>query len=227
VKTRAFTLIEMIMALSACAVILAAIYGVFSRAIHLRNDATMRARDARVRAHAAAVIANDLRNGWLSGGKLAAQLTSTPGSGGSSFPGYLKLTATTARQIPERMEGTEPPATTTETMIGDVQQIEYYIVNDPEAAGTKSGMLVRAVDTNILAPAREAPVETPLLRDVEAIEVSFFEGTTWVETWPAAAGALTPPEAVRIVITQASHEKVAAPPPLEVLVKWTAQPLSR
>jgi len=63
---RAFTLIEMIMALAACAVILTAVYGVFTRAIHLRNDATERVSASRSRAHAAAVLRNDLRNARIS-----------------------------------------------------------------------------------------------------------------------------------------------------------------
>src|SRR4051794_29505405 len=33
-----FTLIELILALAACAVLMAAVYGVFSKAIHLRNE---------------------------------------------------------------------------------------------------------------------------------------------------------------------------------------------
>ena len=96
-----FTLLELVMALAASAVILAAIYGVFSRAVHLRDDATARTRESRVRAHAAAVIRDDLRHAFISGSttatSLALKLTGSAEGTASSFPGYLTFTTTTGR----------------------------------------------------------------------------------------------------------------------------------
>lgn len=207
---RAFTLIEMIMALAACAVILAAVYGVFARAIHLRNDATERARESRSRAHAAAVIRNDLRNGFVSGGKLANALTGSRSSAASSFPGYLKFTTTTARA-------------TADVIAGDLQQIEYYVVADPDAAERKAGLLVRTVDTNLLASTRETPPETPLLNEVEALEVSFFDGISWRESWEVTDEDKTLPEAVRVTIRRTPKARGEVVPPVEIAVPWATQ----
>ena len=100
-KRRAFTLLELVMALAASAIILAAIYGVFSRAVHLRDDATTRVREARVRGHAAAVLRDDLRNALISGSTtataLGSMLTGSQERKESSFPGYLAFTTTTGR----------------------------------------------------------------------------------------------------------------------------------
>src|SRR5687768_8743449 len=73
-RRHAFTLLEVLMALAAGAVILTAIYGVFSKAVHLRDSATDRAREVRVRARAVSILRNDLRNARISGGELAATL---------------------------------------------------------------------------------------------------------------------------------------------------------
>lgn len=200
----AFTLIEMIMALAACAVILAAVYGVFTRAIHLRNAATERARESRSRAHAAAVIASDLRNAWFTKGTLATIFQGSSESHGSTFPGSVKFAATNAR------EAADAPR-------GDVQGIEYYVVTDPNSAGSKAGLLVRAVNTNLLAATGEVPTEVPLLPGVEAMELSFFDGTAWTDTWDLPGTNTTLPEAVRVTIRQASSREQTNSAPLEVL----------
>jgi type II secretion system protein J len=209
----AFTLLELVMATAAAAIILAAIYGVFSKAIHLRQDATERMRNARVRAHAAAVIRNDLVNALVSGGKLAATLTGSQETHGSSFPGYLKFTTTT---------GTTQP--TDASLVGDVQQVEYYIINDPDASSGKSGLLMRATETNLLTTVQEQAPEQRLLVGVESFEVSFFDGQNWQESWEVNETTKTLPQAVRVRIQPAPT--VAGGPssaPIEVLVPWTTQ----
>ena len=219
---RAFTLIELVLAMAACAALLMAIYGFFSNAVHLRNDLTERTREARVRARAAGVIRNDLRNAIVSGGTLAAVLEGSPQSTGGSFPGYLKFTTTTA---PDAEEVPNP----------DVQQIEYYIVTDPEAADQKAGMLVRAHTRNLLATTTEVAVEEPLLAGMESMEVSFYDGSSWQDSWSytsssttgttsTTSGSTTLPEAVRVRLHPA--RKAAGdfvPAPIEVLVPWTVQ----
>jgi hypothetical protein len=104
-------------------------------------------------------------------------------------------------------------------------------------------MLVRAVDRNLLARVRDGGHEEQLLTGVSALEVSFFDGTNWANTWSytpptsgtnststnsnVSTGAALLPEAVRVRITQvASSDKVPTPPPLEILVPWSVQPLA-
>jgi type II secretion system protein J len=203
---RAFTLIEMVLALAGCAVILAAIYGIFSRAVHLRDEAMARTRDVRVRAHAASVLRNDLRNARISGGTLAATLEGSQKAQSGSFPGYLKFITTTT---PDDLD----------LPSNDLQQVEYYLTADPAATDQKSGLLVRAVDRNLLAAVRETPAEEPLLSGVEAMEVSFYDGESWKESWTYSDEDKTVPEAVRVRLRMSPGS-----PPLEVLVPWTTQP---
>ncbi len=213
-KRAGFTLLELIMALAASAVILAAIYGVFSRAVHLRDDATTRTREARVRLHAASVIRDDLQHALISGSTaataIAVSLTGTEDGTSSSFPGYLKLTTTTARDIET-------------TPVGDVQEVEYYIVEDPDASDRNAGLLVRTIDRTLLAQTRETPAEEPLLHGVEKMEVEFYDGDTWQTAWEVTSTDLTLPEAVRVRLQPAPKVQGQPAAPIEILVPWTTK----
>ena len=202
---RGFTLLELTVALAASAIVLSAIFGIFSRAIHLRDNATERARDARVRLRAANVIRNDLRNARVSGGTLAATLEGSQESHGAGFPGYIKFTTTTTP------DDADEPST-------DVQQVEYYIVNDPVTTDRKSGLLVRATTRDLLTTVREQAPEEILLADVSAMEVSFFDGQEWKESWAVSDADKTLPTAVRVRLLTAAN-----PTPIEVLVPWTTE----
>jgi type II secretion system protein J len=211
---RAFTLIEIVLAMAACAVILTAVYGVFSRAVKLRDNATAHIREARVRARAAAVLANDLRNARISGGTLAATLEGSQSGQSGSFPGYLKFTTTTAQDIVQDAQ---------ETPASDVQRVEYYIANDPDSSDPKSGLLVRTIERDLLATVETTPDEEPLLPGVESMEVAFYDGSAWQESWNYKESK-TVPEGVRVRLQPIATESAAKPAPIEILVPWTTQP---
>ena len=209
-RAQAFTLIELLMSLAVCAVILAAIYGVFSRAIHLRDNAMHRTRDVRVAARAAATLRNDLRNALVSGGTLAAALEGSQQSHGGGFPGYLKFTATTAKDADDDIGG-------------DVQEIEYYIARDFEAADQKAGVLVRTINRDILNTTKQALPEERVLAGVESMDVSFYSGSAWKTSWEVTTDSKTLPEAVRVSIQSVADAEGHKPTPIEVIVPWTTQ----
>lgn len=213
-RRAAFTLLELVMALAASAVILAAIYGVFSRAVHLRDEATARVREARIRGHAASVIRDDLRNALISGSTtataLGSTLTGSQDSKESSFPGYLAFTTTTGR---------DAEATPT----ADVQKVEYFITNDPEAVDRNSGMLVRTVERTILAQTPETPLQVPLLHGLEKMEIEFYDGSSWQNSWQITETEKTLPEAVRVRLQPASSLRGEHVSPIEIVVPWTTK----
>lgn len=213
IRRQAFTLLELVLAMAACAVILTAIYSVFSRAVKLRDSATTHIREARVRARAATVLANDLRNARLSGGTLAATLEGSQAGQSGGFPGYLKFTTTTAQDIVQ--DAQQAPAS-------DVQRVEYFVASDPDSSDAKAGLLVRTVDRNLLATVAETPTEEPLLPGVESMKVAFYDGSTWQESWNYEE-TKTVPKAVRVRIQPAATDGAVKPAPIEVLVPWTTQ----
>ena len=68
----AFTLLEIVLASMAAALILLAIYGIFQHALRLRDSGDRRIHAARLRARAETAIRTDLQNALVSGGILAA-----------------------------------------------------------------------------------------------------------------------------------------------------------
>ena len=221
-----FTLIEIMFAAFASAIIFAALYGVFGSAMHLRENATVRTREAQMRSRAEAVIRKDLRNLYIStvGNNangttsangttlaLAGTLTGTPQAHGSQFPGYVQFTATTAELSDDQVGG-------------DVQTIEYYVTKDADPSNRDAGVLVRTESRiALLASTPPLPPEEPLLTRVTSLEVSFFDGNSWTPNWAFAGTADPLPQAVQVIIHQNDTTGHAAPP-LEIIERCTAIP---
>ena len=189
-RPAAFTLLEVVLASMAAAIILLAIYGIFQHALRLRDGGDRRIRATRLRARAETVIRNDLQNALVSGGILAATFSgdssgtdtsNLTGAGAGSFPGYFKFTTTTGRD-------------TSAELYGDVQQVEYYIIPDPaappEPGNAAGGILVRAITRDLLdaldttgsAQASYARQEQ-ILAGVQSFQVSFYDGANWQTSW--------------------------------------------
>lgn len=196
---RAFTLLELLLAMFAAAIIMAAIYGVFSRAVRLRNQAGERVRQTRLRARAAATLREDLRGAIVTGGLLASALEGSTQAPLSNFPGYLRFCTTTARADEDGVGG-------------DVQQVEWFIVGE---AGPGAGTLVRTVERDPLSVTQNDLPQDPVLSGVTALEVSFYDGAGWTNAWSYSAESPTLPAAVRVIIRQP-----APAPPIEVEEPW-------
>ena len=245
-RQRAFTLLEILLASVAAALILAAVYTVFVQAIHLRDKAAARVRDSRLRERAERVLRDDLNNALVSGGVLAASLTggsnSAGGPSGSGLPGYLKFTATNGKS-------------SSGDVASDLQQIEYYLTAGTGAnagGGPNGGVLTRAVTRDLLdaATTQTALQEEPILTGVQALQVQFYDGANWQDSWQytrpsnssgtatstgtsttastaVTVGNATLPQAVRVDVILAPSTTNGQPqPPIEILVPWTTQPFT-
>ncbi|MCX6966205.1 MAG: hypothetical protein NTZ46_00220 [Verrucomicrobia bacterium] len=226
-----FTLIEILFASMAAALILVAVYGIFQRAIKTRDHATARIRQALQRERAVTILRNDLRCAYISGGVLASSLEGGAQTQKSRFPGYLRFTTTTGKNRPDEA-------------YGDVQQVEYYITepdsltsgstaspseNNSDTSGDSknTGTLVRALSRDLLSPVEEAGEEQPILTRVQSFEVTFFDGMDWQGSWQVTDTEPTLPQAVRIRIQQtAASEQLPTPVPLEITVPLTTEPLN-
>lgn len=228
--SRAFTLIETILAIGAAAILLAALYGLFSKVIKLRDKATNHLRDAMVQARAVSVLRNDLLNGRIVSSAMRGGIVGmeTPPNG-TAFKGYLRFTTTTGRD-------------TDEAPYGDTQEVEYYIDSDAQSDNTEAGVLVRTIDHVLLADNPAIQTEERLLTGIQALELEFYDGTDWQTSWDSAtsttndtssssattgssstsasATASTPPKAVRVRIVPWVARGESPRPPIEVTVPW-------
>jgi len=214
----AFTLIEILLASLAAAILLVAVYGIFQRSVKTRDYATERIHQARQRERAANVLRNDLRNAYLSGGVLASTMEGGAQSQKSRFPGYLRFTATTGKNRPDEA-------------YGDVQQVEYYLSDANASLDHNTGTLVRALTRDLLATIPPEATEEQILTHVQTFEVTFYDGQNWQESWPvtvtSSTAAATMPQAIRVRVQQAAaSDHTATPTPLEILVPITTEALT-
>ncbi len=209
-KSGAFTLLEILIASVGAALIFAAIYGVFSSGMHLREKAINRTREAQMRARAYSTIRNDLRDAQVTGGVLGSILTTTQTSSQSQFPGYIQFTTSNA-EVADGQVG------------GDIQEIEYYIIASANSPDHTSGTLVRTVTRNLLPTTQDNPPQQPLLDGVKSLEVNFYDGTTWQTSWTLADPNDTLPQAIRFHIERAPDGAGVAAMPIDIVVPWTTQ----
>jgi type II secretion system protein J len=206
-----FTLIEVLTASVAFALMLAAVYGVFSRATRLRENASARTQEARLQARAVAMLRDDLRHGLVTGGRLGAGLEGSAQSSASRFPGYLRFTTTTGRNLPDAMQG-------------DIQEVEYYIEEDRAGTNGAGGVLVRTTDRNLLASVRETTHKDVLLSGVQSMEVAFLDGLNWIDSWELAQDDNRLPDAVRVRLRRAIVPgERNEPRPIEIFVPCTVR----
>lgn len=227
-----FTLIEVVLAIGAAAILLAALYGLASKVIKLRDKATDHLRDAMVQAHAVSVLKNDLLNGRIVSTAMRGGIVGmeTPPNG-ASFKGYLRFTTTTGRD-------------TADTQYGDTQEVEYYIDSDPQSDSTEAGVLVRTIDHVLLADNPAIQSEERLLSGIQELQLEFYDGTDWQTSWDSATSTTTgsssssstgtatpsssasstttstPPKGVRVRIIPYVAKGGAPRPPIEVVVPW-------
>lgn len=211
-----FTLIELLMAVFAASVILTSLYGVFSQALKRRDELIERTRLSALRTRAASVIRNDLQNAIITGidGGIADMLEGSREATHSRFPGTLRFTTTTGRESAEEF-------------FGDVQEVEYYIDTDPDAPNAEAGVLVRALDRNLLGSPRSATHEERLLTGVSSMAVEFFDGSSWIDSWAMTDPESELPVAVRVRLLQQADKtgvnKTGFIPPIEIVVPWSVQ----
>jgi type II secretory pathway component PulJ len=204
--------VEILVATVAMAILMVALHGVFSSGIRLRDRATERIQEVRLRERAERALRRDLRHALVTGGRIAAGLEGSKDAPASRFPGYFRFTTATA-------------PTTGDAFHADLQEVEYFIIEDPWSTNQQGGTLVRTLDRNLMASVREIEREETLLRNVESLEISFFDGENWVDSWEFVDTESSLPQAVEVVVRQAEQldQKGTPSPPIQVLVPWSVQ----
>jgi type II secretory pathway component PulJ len=224
-RSSGFTLIELLLAAAAAALILGVLVHVYSDAIRLRRAAGEHTRAARLEARAINFIRSDLRNARLSGGKMAVTLDTGDTATHSQFPGGLRFNTTTGR-INEDEFGPE------------LQQVEYYISADAESGEQKYGVLKRAINRTLLGTLTDPEGEETMLKGVESMEVGFFDGSQWQDSWDTSSSTTSSassssststsgpatPLAIRVRLMLAPDARPGSNRRMiEVLVPWTMQ----
>ena len=208
-----FTLIEVLFATLAFAIVLVAVNAVFYGSLRLREQADEKQKESLPRLRALELLKRDFRAAFYSEGFRADRFHCEPSRGLGVLADQIQFfakTGTTDQSAPW----------------SDVQQIEYYLApaNEPRENPNRLE-LVRAVTRNLLAPTYQPPVEQRILSGVGAFQLSFFDGETWTTSWDSELQTPALPKAVQIHLEFATTNRSnPLPPSLTHLVSILAEP---
>jgi len=221
-----FTLIEVLIAATAFAIVLAAINAVFYSALRLRNKAHESFEAALPLQHTLGVIRRDLANVVLPGGTLFGSLQTTPtanvsnnssnsGGGSITVPGQVSPNFFTTSGI---IDETSP--------FGEVQKVSYVLVDSTN--GVLGRDLFRSVSRNLLPSLQAQPTREPLMQGVQAVGFLYYDGTQWRDSWDTTVADLKTgltnvlPQAIKVQISLA-RQTTRAIAPVELVVPLTLQ----
>lgn len=225
---RAFTLLEILIAVVAFAIVLAAINGVFYSGLKLRNRSAASLEKSLPLAQALNIMKRDLANLALPGtnsSPLAGQLQSSPTGTGSQQ--QLQFGSIQGSGSAGALAGQVSPDFYTMSGVMDdqapwpsVQKVAYLLVDSTNRNAVGKD-LIRAVTRNLLpvSGVTEEPVEQLLLPDVSEVAFTYHDGTQWQETWDSASSnSVALPLAIKVQIQLASAERTGLQPPVELVV---------
>ncbi len=191
-----FTLIEILIAVAAFAIVLAAINTVFYAALRLRNSTTTAIEKALPLEHALGVIQRDLANIVLPGGTMAGTFSTTSTSNsvaGQSSPNFYTASGVIDELSP----------------FAEVQRVSYLLVASTNRSGGKD--LVRSVSRNLLPSLQDQSEQEWLLTGVQTLTFLYQDGTQWRDSWdssienPSTGMSNSLPAAVKVQIQMAAE----------------------
>jgi prepilin-type N-terminal cleavage/methylation domain-containing protein len=230
-RTRGFTLIEVLIAVAAFAIVLAAINTVFYSALRLRNKTARILDESLPVQQTLTIMKRDLANIVVPGGTLSGAFQTTPTLSLNNQTGNSTPSSSATASVPGQ---SSPPFYTSTGVIdeitpfAEVQRVSYLLVNPTN--GVTGRDLFRSVTRNLLAPVAEQPVMQPLMSRVENIYFSYYDGTQWRDTWDSTSPEVTTgqtnmlPTAIKVQIQLAAEQRrQALPPPIELVVPIMVQ----
>ncbi len=210
VRCGAFTLLEILAAVSMSATVLAALVSVSFGTVRLRERRARRFEDRFVVDYAVRQLRDDLTGIVVPAGLLAGPMLGEPDESGAVRLDRLEFFSTSL------------PAAS-DAPWGDIAFVSYYL---EEAEDGVAYTLVRAIDRNLLAEVAEEPEEDVLLAAVDSLEISYFDGETWVDSWDSTTVENELPRAISVRLELAQVEEAeTAPAPVELTIEVLPQVL--
>ena len=214
---RAFTLIEVLLAVAVFAIVLGAINSVFFGALRLRNRTIESFETARPLNHALRTIQRDLEGIMPPGGRFSGKFTTTLEGLSTNITTFIG-----ERVTPDIYTTTGPVNELARW--ADIQKVAYYLAlptNATTTSTTKPGReLVRQVTRNILSLNVEEPEAQWLLSGVETFRLYYYDGLAWNETWDGNVNTNLP-TAIKVQLTMAEDyigSVRVEPAPIEIVV---------
>jgi type II secretion system protein J len=190
-----FTLLEILTGTMIFAIVLVAMHTVLFAAFRLENRTTALLERSMPVHHAMAMMKKELRGALVTGGTMGGPIR-TLQTGGGSGPGGATGSVQLEFHSTGGVLGLEAPW-------GNVQRVAYYLAEPWEGSGAEGYDLVRATTRNLLSTHREEAVEERMLSGVWSLQVEFFDGYGWSDSWQETGEAGRQLEAVRVRLEMA------------------------
>lgn len=217
-KIRAFTLIEMILAVGIAAIVLISVNAVFFSALHLRDATTNAVDEATPLEQAFTILRRDLQCVVPPNGSVTNTLTGDFRTGNIASLGVSDNVNVEMYTATGALHEDEP--------WGDIQRVTYGLKNPTTGSGPGKD-LIRSVTRNLLSDTTPPIKEQWLLGGVESIQFMCYDGAQWLSEWDttSVSGVNTNlPNAVRVQIQMAGKGGGnARPQPLELVVPIDSQ----
>lgn len=220
-RRRAFTLLELLLAVLVFAIVLGAIHVVFFTALKLRNKTSEAIERSLPLQQTLDIIKRDLANLAPPGGTLSGALQSTPTAGtnaadSSTMSGLLS-------------RGNGPQFYTAVGVVddhapwGEIERVSYFL---GQPTNNTPGMdLYRSVTRNLLPVMQDQPEDQFLMSGVDSIKFEYYDGNAWQDTWDSTqvdsvtglANKLPSAIKVELQLHDDNHE-AGTPAPVELVV---------
>lgn len=193
-----FTLLELLLAVSITGVIALVLFASLSLAFDMRRQGQRQLSDRGAARAAVGMLADDLLAAPRPGGTIAEPWESEDETGRGARDAD-ELAFVTAG---ETMPLDEP--------LADLRRVRWQL--EPDPALDDRYQLVRLVTPNLLAGTTPEPTRQVIARRVIALDLSFDDGSGWIDQWNSADQGNGLPRAVRITLTiEPEHRRGTAP----------------
>jgi len=184
-KVPAFTLLEMLLALSMMSMLAGSLYASLHIGFSARESAVAALQPVRAASIAMELLRQDIESALPPSGILAGEFVGVNATTDEGEDGDTLLFHSSAH-VPEIDE-----------RACDVRRIELGVEPLTDGAGR---VLVRKITTNLLSPTVPEPGEEILCRGVRAFNLRYFDGAEWLESWDSTLQGDVLPLAVEVTL---------------------------
>jgi prepilin-type N-terminal cleavage/methylation domain-containing protein len=209
---RAFTLLELLVALAMAGIIAGSLYSALRVGFRARTSAEANVEPVRTAELATALLRADFESalparGTLAGPFVGQDLTGEGGLAADTVAFFTlgnPVEAYAASQLLAQgapaaggMIGTAPQSA---PLPAEARKVEIGLVSYPGPEGLPEQVLVRRVTTNLLSQVAVEGAEEILCRGVRSLNIRYYDGLTWQDTWDSTLLENVIPNAVEVVV---------------------------
>ncbi len=200
---RAFTLLELIVAMSLMVIVASCLYTALYTGFRAYRSAQAAVDPTTVAMNVIELLKQDICGVLPPGSHLAGSFIGTDSGGVKGVDAdSLEFYTTHVYVDDAQLDG----LTADTPLVGGIGKVNLLLEEDSE---TKDGtyLLLRQVTTNLLAPQVAEVDEQVLCRSVASLNFRYYDGTGWLDEWDSTADANSLPLAVEIDVEIAQHDK--------------------